>query len=400
MMNAEMTDVMTHFSVTDTSTTTVWETETQWETASEDATTTEETTKTEDSTIRVTVSNVDTGTTTITTTTYITDAAARLAKRAKFAYPTKTQWLDPLDANPTMAPTQIFNIKPAQSLNALAEVLLRRGVWIDRRDTATETNWVTDTSTTTEVDTTTQTEWHTEYSTEFETEKITLTNYVDAKEMVTVTKTETKHVDNSDSNPESSTSDLNSDSATDSSTSTSTSDPDSSALGNSNKSDSNSLPIGTIVGAAVGGFAGIILILVAIWWCRRRNRNTHGPPPVVAAGHNDTYHFPPPVAETQSPKPQVPVPPVHTPPVGYGHIPRNHYEADGVGVTAWTQEQRHRSTNSWGSSPPLTYARNTPGELSSTPALHGRHAELASSPRMHPYEMAGSQGYHQQEYGR
>ncbi|KAL6414305.1 uncharacterized protein AUP68_00823 [Ilyonectria robusta] len=364
--------------VTETSTTTAWETETNWETVSEDATTTEETTSTSDSTVHVTVSDVNTGTTTITTTKTITDSAdsaTELSKRFVFAYPQKTQWPEASytsqAAKCTMATAQIFYIRPAPSLNSLAEVLLRRGIEVHRRDTVTETDWVTESATATVTDTTTETEWHTEWATSVEIDEVTKTHYAKAEEMVTITETETKHVE------------------------ASASDPGATALSESTGSNSDGPSTGTIVGAAVGGVVGVVLLLAAVWWYRRRN-STAGEPPVVSRPNSDVQ-VQPVVTETQSPKPVVPI---NTRPAGYEYTPADPYEFNGTAAVAWTQEHRHSNTGSWGSSPPPTYLRNTPLELSGTPSPYAEHAELPSSPRMYSHEMESQQGYYPAGYSR
>lgn len=227
--------------VTETYTTTVWETETDTETVSEDATTTVELTNTRDSTVRITVSNVDTGTTTVTKTKTVTDASSStdFAKRFMITYPAPTQTSTPSDT----APSPVFYVRPASSLDALAEVLIRRGVSIQRRATVTETDWITESSTTTVTDTETETEWYTEWDTSVVVDKFTITNYANAKEMVTKTETVTKHVQPSDTKTD-----------------------------DSNDSDSDGLSGGTIAGAAIAGVAGLVLLLTAVWWWRRRGR--------------------------------------------------------------------------------------------------------------------------------
>ncbi|KAF5723132.1 hypothetical protein FMUND_2174 [Fusarium mundagurra] len=82
-------------------------------------------------------------------------------------------------------------LRPAASLNALADGLARRGIPIHRRATDTETVYETKKATTTITDTETETEWTTKYSTSIATHKQTVTVFVQGQSTVTVGPTGT-----------------------------------------------------------------------------------------------------------------------------------------------------------------------------------------------------------------
>ncbi|KAF4440395.1 hypothetical protein F53441_12343 [Fusarium austroafricanum] len=243
-----------------TETTTSWATETDTETVTTDGTTTVKTVSTKETTVFVTVSRgpkSDEATREDTTTD-----SDRKRKRFAPAAPPKHI----VREAPVTKTLQPIVLRPAASLNALADGLARRGIPIHRRATDTDTVWETKEATTTITDTETKTEWTTKYSTSITTHKQTVTVFVQGQSTVTVGPSET--------------------------------------AASSSESGSGGGPSkGTIIGAAVGGGLGLILlaILVFFLWKRRKPANKTQTSQVYAASHGEapaTAQKPPPVMST------------------------------------------------------------------------------------------------------
>ncbi|KAF5655261.1 hypothetical protein FCIRC_13910 [Fusarium circinatum] len=251
-----------------TETTTSWATETDTETVTTDGTTTVKTVSTIETTISVTVSGGPTGDEPTGGNT-ATDSDRR---HKRFVPAAPHTHLD-RDAPVTKTIPPIV-LRPAASLNALADGLARRGVPIHRRATDTETVYETKKATTTITDTETKTEWTTKYSTSTTTHKQTVTVFVQDQSTVTVGPTGTA------------------------------------ASSSESGSVDGGTPNGTIIGAAVGGGLGLILItLLAFFLWRRRRKSadqTQQPSQFYAANSEApaTAQKPPPfMATTPTPIP-------------------------------------------------------------------------------------------------
>ncbi|KAF5640437.1 hypothetical protein F52700_3587 [Fusarium sp. NRRL 52700] len=220
--------------VTVTETTTSWATETDTETVTTDGTTTVKTVSTIETTIFVTVSRgpTDDEASREDTTTDSDTKHKRFAPAAPHR---------PLGCEaPATKTIQPIVLRPAASLNALADGLARRGIPIYRRATDTETVYETEKATTTITDTETKTEWSTKYSTSITTHKQSVTVFVQGQSTVTVAPTGTA-----------------------------------ASSAESGSGDSGP-PKGTIMGAAVGGGLGLMLIILLVFFLwRRRRRSTN-----------------------------------------------------------------------------------------------------------------------------
>ncbi|KAG4290166.1 hypothetical protein FPRO06_02052 [Fusarium proliferatum] len=215
-----------------TETTTLWATETDTETVTTEGTTTVKTVSTIETTVLVTVSRGPTDDEAIREDT-ATDSDR---KHKRFIPPAPHKRLS-REAPATKA-IQPVVLRPAASLNALADGLARRGIHIHRRATDTETVYETKEATTTITDTETKTEWTTKYSTSITTHKQTVTVFVQGQSTVTVGPTGT----------------------------VSSSSESASNDGGASK--------GTIIGAAVGGGLGLVLIALLAFFLWRRRRKT------------------------------------------------------------------------------------------------------------------------------
>ncbi|KAF5974130.1 hypothetical protein FCOIX_8465 [Fusarium coicis] len=215
-----------------TDTTTSWVTATDTETVTTDGTTTVKTVSTVETTVFMTVSRGPTDNEATAKDT-ATDSD-RKHKRFIPAAPHKH-----LDRQaPTTMTMQPVVLRPAASLNALADGLARRGIPIHRRATDTKTVYETEKATTTITDTETKTEWSTKYSTSITTHKQTVTVFVQGQSTVTVGPTGTA------------------------------------ASSSESGSGDGSAPRGTIIGAAVGGSLGLILIILLVFFLWRRRRKS------------------------------------------------------------------------------------------------------------------------------
>ncbi|KAF5589511.1 hypothetical protein FPANT_6293 [Fusarium pseudoanthophilum] len=254
-------------SATVTDTTTSWVTATDTETVTTDGTTTVKTMSTIETTVFVTVSRGRTGDEGTGENT-ATDSD-RKHKRFVPAAPHK-QLEREAPITKTIEPVVL---RPAASLNALADGLARRGVPIHRRATDTKTVYETEKATTTITDTETTTEWTTKYSTSITTHKQTVTVFVQDRSTVTVGPTGTA------------------------------------ASSSESGSGDGGAPKGTIIGAAVGGGLGLILIaLLAFFLWRRRRKSTNQPQQLSQfyAAHNEapaTAQKPPPPFMSSPPTP-------------------------------------------------------------------------------------------------
>ncbi|RKL43324.1 hypothetical protein BFJ72_g4737 [Fusarium proliferatum] len=215
-----------------TETTTSWATETDTETVTTDGTTTVKTVSTIETTVLVTVSRGPTDDEATREDT-ATDSD-RKHKRFIPAAPHKHAGRKV----PVTTTIQPVILRPAASLNALAEGLARRGIPIQRRATDTETVYETEKATTTITDTETKTEWTTKYSTSTTTHKQTVTVFVQGQSTVTVGPTGTA------------------------------------SSSSESGSDDGGASKGTIIGAAAGGGLGLVLIALLAFFLWRRRRKT------------------------------------------------------------------------------------------------------------------------------
>ena len=167
----------------------MWTTETETETTTIDATTTVESVSTKETTIYVTVTRDATDDTTFGEET---KGLAHKVKRTLPSGPLATQRDRSHARLPVSKTQQPINIRPVESLDALAEGLARRGVPIQRRATPTTTIEQTEEATTTIIETETETEWTTEYTTSVTTESHTVTviAYKGSKTTITLDKAE------------------------------------------------------------------------------------------------------------------------------------------------------------------------------------------------------------------
>ncbi|KAM0233389.1 hypothetical protein ACHAPO_007083 [Fusarium lateritium] len=143
-------------------------------------------------------------------------------------------------------------LRPAASLNALADGLARRGIPIHRRATDTETAYETEEATVTITDTETKTEWTTEYSTSITTHKQTVKVFVQGQSTVTVEPIET--------------------------------------AASSSESGSDDGPSKVIIiGAAVGGGLGLVLVALLAFFLYRRRKppNETRSSQVYVASHSE-----------------------------------------------------------------------------------------------------------------
>ncbi|KAH6690315.1 hypothetical protein F5X68DRAFT_259783 [Plectosphaerella plurivora] len=315
--------------VTITLTTTRWSTRTQTEAFNIEATTLAETTITETSTRHTTISNVDIATLVETRTVTVTHEPTGVPNRRHvlaLATPTPlySQSVDPDTTryeSSASLPSQVFVIRPAPSLDALAKALARRGVPIERRATVTNTAWRTVESTTTSVLGVTSTEWKTQWDTVKVTDTTTVTTFFNAKETVTEWTTTTRHVtltrtsSDVDDSSETATSEQPADTsqrqeetagstnsavssaASSTSSGSETNAESGSSIAANSDSNSNGPPLATIIGASVGGSVGLILIaLIAfcLFWRRYRNKaataaatgHLQGPPFMLPSEHS------------------------------------------------------------------------------------------------------------------
>ncbi|KAF5705023.1 hypothetical protein FGLOB1_8163 [Fusarium globosum] len=215
-----------------TETTTSWATETDTETVTTDGTTTVKTVSTIETTVLVTVSRgpTDDKATREDTATDSDRKHKRFIPAAPHKHPGRKV--------PVTTTIQPVILRPAASLNALAEGLARRGIPIQRRATDTETVYETEKATTTITDTETKTEWTTKYSTSTTTHKQTVTVFVQGQSTVTVEPTGTA------------------------------------SSSSESGSDDGGASKGTIIGAAVGGGLGLVLIALLAFFLWRRRRKT------------------------------------------------------------------------------------------------------------------------------
>lgn len=223
---------LTLYRATVTETTTSWATETDTETVTTDGTTTVKTVSTIETTVLVTVSRGPTDDEATREDT-ATDSD-RKHKRFIPAAPHKHAGRKV----PVTTTIQPVILRPAASLNALAEGLARRGIPIQRRATDTETVYETEKATTTITDTETKTEWTTKYSTSTTTHKQTVTVFVQGQSTVTVGPTGTA------------------------------------SSSSESGSDDGGASKGTIIGAAAGGGLGLVLIALLAFFLWRRRRKT------------------------------------------------------------------------------------------------------------------------------
>ncbi|VTT63625.1 unnamed protein product [Fusarium fujikuroi] len=223
---------LTLYRATVTETTTSWATETDTETVTTDGTTTVKTVSTIETTVLVTVSRGPTD----DEATREDTATDSDRKHKRFIPPAPHKRLS-REAPATKA-IQPVVLRPAASLNALADGLARRGIPIHRRATDTETVYETKEATTTVTDTETKTEWTTKYSTSITTHKQTVTVFVQGQSTVTVGPTGTA------------------------------------SSSSESGSDDGGASKGTIIGAAVGGGLGLALIALLAFFLWRRRRKT------------------------------------------------------------------------------------------------------------------------------
>lgn len=370
--------------VTVTRTRTEWSTRTQTETITEDSTTTAETTRTVRSTRHTTISNIETGTVTETETVTITrEPSADRARRNVPDLPAPTS-PEPAVGEPSPVvdlPGQVFVVRPAASLDALANALARRGVTIERRATETATEWRTVQSVTTEGIVVTTVDWHTEWKTTTETDITTETTFMNAKETETETTTRTRYVTAAVSSKEETTESSTESSAdptkssadssrastdsTDSTTergSTGQNEPSESAstAGSGSDSGSDGPSLAAIIGGAVGGAVGLILIaLVAAYflWNRRMKQLGLGKPGTGGMAQSMTS------GTDGGPPFMLPSEPSVSP------LAQGAYSAPGKGPVAAVQEY---PGGGWGPTP-------TTQEMSNTPTIPP--AQLATSPQ-------------------
>lgn len=314
-----------------TETTTSWATETDTETVTTDGTTTVKTVSTKETTVFVTVSRGATGDE--ATMEETATASDRKHKRFVPAAPHKHLGRE-APATKTIQPVVL---RPAASLNALADGLARRGIPIHRRATDTDTVYETEKATTTITDTETKTEWTTEYSTSITTHKQTLTVFVQDQSTVTVGPTGT-------------------------------------AASSSESGSGGGLSKGTIIGAAVGGGVGLILIalLAFFMWRRRKSANEKQTQPsqVYAASHSEAP------TTAQKPPPFMSTTPNITP-----------FAAAGARDT-WASSPSHDVRSDY--SQPPAYP-SPPPELADTQFAHEMHTSPQRSPQelYHPQYMSG-----------
>ena len=313
-------------SETETETTTMWTTETETETTTIDATTTVESVSTKETTIYVTVTRDATDDTTFGEET---KGLAHRVKRTLPSGPLATQRDRSHARLPVSKTQQPINIRPVESLNALAEGLARRGVPIQRRATPTTTIEQTEEATTTIIETETETEWTTEYTTSVTTESHTVTviAYKGSKTTITLDKAE--------------------------GTGDSVTEGPGSGSGGPSK--------GIIIGATVGGAVALILIAVLafVLWKRRKpatNEARTVSQVYAVTGHDDPSHKPPPILSTVFPP----------------------AEQGSGSCNTWASSPQQDTMT--GFSPPPEYRTPPPGELGRTQWAH----EMPSSPQQGP----------------
>ncbi|PNP82177.1 hypothetical protein FNYG_04366 [Fusarium nygamai] len=245
-----------------TETTTSWATETDTETVTTDGITTVKTVSTVETTVFVTVSRG------LKDDKATEDTATDSGTKHKRFIPAAPHKHLGREAPATTTIQPVF-LPPAASLNALADGLARRGVPIHRRATDTKTVYETEKATTTITDTETKTEWSTKYSTSITTHKQTVTVFVQGQSTVTVGPTGT--------------------------------------AASSSESGDGGTPKGTIIGAAVGGDLGLIIIalLAFFLWRRRKSANQRQPSQFYAANSEApaTAQKPPPPFMSSPPTP-------------------------------------------------------------------------------------------------
>ncbi|CAJ0553194.1 Ff.00g117060.m01.CDS01 [Fusarium sp. VM40] len=331
-INTQLT--LARATVTETSTS--WTTETDTETVTVDGTTTVKTVSTKETTLFVTVSRGATDDE--ATMEEVATGSDRKHKRLVPAAPHK-----PLgrEARATTKTLQPVVLRPAASLNALADGLARRGIPIHRRATDTDTVYETEKATTTITDTETKTEWTTKYSDSITTHTQTVTVYVQDQTTVTVGPTGT-----------------------------------SASSSESGSGDGSSKA--TIIGAAVGGGLGLILIVLLAFflWRRRKSSNETHPSQVsqvYAASHSEA-----PAMAQKSPPPFVSPTATPTP------LP-----AAGARDT-WASSPSQDVRGDYAYAQPPEY-KSPPPELADTRFAHEMHTSPQRSPQelYHPQYMSG-----------
>ncbi|CAM1503348.1 Fc.00g081240.m01.CDS01 [Cosmosporella sp. VM-42] len=284
-----------------TATTTVIKTESDKTTITVTSNTTVERTSTSESIEITTLSNVATATVLITKTKTITDSSSTVAKRWAAAIPDATpavqdsleRRVDSLHLSNTDLVDEgaVVYLRAAPSLDVIADFLMARNITIQRRDTVTDTEWETETSTYVSTSTVVSTEWETEYTTSVEIDYVTRSSYIAADTTVTSTTTTTIHIAAGSTDTSGDDKKAKDDGSGDSDNSNSNS-------GNGSSGGSNDK--GAIIGGAVGGAAGVVLLAVIAFLLLRRRKRSNEPsapnamPPAAIAGTHDSGMYGPP----------------------------------------------------------------------------------------------------------